>query len=177
MKSHIVTALKEATKALDKLSNNDEALNQIEAASVIISNALQGDGRVFSCGNGGSMCDAMHFAEELSGKFRNERRPLAASSISDPAHISCTGNDFGYDTIFSRYAEAHVKKDDVLLGISTSGTSANIIAAAKAAKENGGKVIVLTGRPNCELAKFADIDICTEGFTNYSIEFKSYILK
>ncbi len=168
MKTNIKAALGDAAEALQKLMANDLVIGQIELAAVQIAQTLQADGRVFSCGNGGSMCDAMHFAEELSGKFRKERRPLAASSISDPAHISCTGNDFGYDAIFSRYAEAHVKKSDVLFGISTSGTSANIIAAAKSAKANGGQVIVLTGRPGSELSSYADIDICTEGFTAYS---------
>lgn len=168
MKENIVTALKEARSALDKLIENDHVLNQIETAAAALAEVLNADGRVFSCGNGGSMCDAMHFSEELSGKFRQERRPLAASAISDPAHMSCTGNDFGYDAVFSRFAEAHVKSKDILFAISTSGTSKNIILAAEAAKRNNAKVIALTGSASGPLANIADYHICTESFTPYS---------
>ena len=105
------------------------------------------------------MCDAMHFAEELSGRFRNDRRGLAALSISDPSHISCVANDYGYEYIFSRYVEAVGKKGDVLLGISTSGNSENVIKAVKTAKEKGIKTIVLTGKTGGQLAELADLEI------------------
>ena len=105
------------------------------------------------------MCDAMHFAEELSGRFRNDRRGLAALSISDPSHISCVANDYGYEYIFSRYIEAVGKKGDVLLGISTSGNSENVIKAVKTAKEKGIKTIVLTGKTGGQLADLADLEI------------------
>ena len=105
------------------------------------------------------MCDAMHFAEELSGRFRNDRRGLAALSISDPSHISCVANDYGYEYIFSRYIEAVGKKGDVLLGISTSGNSENVIKAVKTAKVKGIKTIVLTGKTGGQLADLADLEI------------------
>ena len=105
------------------------------------------------------MCDAMHFAEELSGRFRNDRRGLAALSISDPSHISCVANDYGYEYVFSRYIEAVGKKGDVLLGISTSGNSENVIKAVKTAKEKGIKTIVLTGKTGGQLADLADLEI------------------
>ena len=92
------------------------------------------EGSIYSCGNGGSMCDAMHFAEELTGRFRKDRKPLPAQAFSDPSHISCVANDFGYDQIFSRAIEAYGRSGDVLLAISTSGNSKNIINAVEVAK-------------------------------------------
>ena len=121
--------------------------------------ALKNGNKIISCGNGGSMCDAMHFAEELSGRFRNDRKGLAAISISDPSHISCVGNDYGYDAIFSRYVEALGQPGDVLLGISTSGNSANVIKAVEAAKGIGIKTVVLTGKDGGKLAAKADLEI------------------
>lgn len=109
-----------------------------------MSQAIQNGGKIISCGNGGSMCDAMHFAEELSGRFRDNRRALAAISISDPSHLSCVSNDYGYDFVFSRFIEGLGQANDVLLGISTSGNSKNVILAVEAAKAKGMKTIVLT---------------------------------
>ena len=105
------------------------------------------------------MCDAMHFAEELSGRFRDNRRGLAAVSISDPSHITCVGNDYGFDHIFSRYLEALGQSGDVLLGISTSGNSKNVILAVEKAKELGIKSIVLTGKDGGKLADLAELEI------------------
>ena len=105
------------------------------------------------------MCDAMHFAEELSGRYRNNRPALAAVSISDPSHLSCVANDYGYDHVFSRYIEGLGQSGDVLLGISTSGNSKNVILALEAAKAKGIQTIVLTGKDGGELAKIADLEI------------------
>lgn len=120
-------------------------------------------GKAFSCGNGGSMCDAMHFAEELTGRYRKSRPGIAAVSISDPSHISCVANDFGYDFIFSRYIESHGREGDVLIAISTSGKSPNVVKAAEAAKTLGVKVIALTGKPGSLLESLADVCICAPG--------------
>ena len=120
---------------------------------------LKNNGRLLSCGNGGSMCDSMHFAEELTGKYRDKRRALPAVAIADPSHITCVGNDYGFEYIFSRYVEGVGKKGDVLLGISTSGNSANIINAANAAKDLGMKVVVLTGNDGGKLTEIADIEL------------------
>jgi D-sedoheptulose 7-phosphate isomerase len=117
--------------------------------------------RAYSCGNGGSMCDAMHFAEELTGRFRRDRRPLGAMAISDPGHLTCTGNDFGYQQIFARFVQAHGRAGDVLLAISTSGSSANVLAAAEAAREASMAVIALTGRPDSPLGRLAQVEVCT----------------
>lgn len=111
------------------------------------------------------MCDAMHFAEELSGRFRRDRPALAAVAISDPGHITCAGNDYGFDHIFSRYIEAHGREDDVLLAISTSGESHNVVLAANRARELGLRVIGLTGRIGSTLGRAADVDICTPAGT------------
>src|SRR5690606_24864242 len=110
-------------------------------------------------GNGGSMCDAIHFAEELTGRFRENRKPIAALSISDASHISCVGNDYGFDEIFSRYVEAIGNKGDVLLAISTSGNSKNVIKAAEVAKAKGMKIVALTGKDGGLLASLADVEI------------------
>ena len=123
----------EAAEVL-KSFNNDENHTKIANAIILMSEALSNGNKIISCGNGGSMCDAMHFAEELSGKFRNDRKGLAALSISDPSHITCVANDYGFDEIFSRYVEAVGNKGDILLGISTSGNSGNIIYAVEVAR-------------------------------------------
>jgi D-sedoheptulose 7-phosphate isomerase len=131
----------------------------IAQATDLMSQAIQNGGKIISCGNGGSMCDAMHFAEELSGRFRDNRRALAAISISDPSHLSCVSNDYGYDFVFSRFIEGLGQANDVLLGISTSGNSKNVILAVEAAKAKGMKTIVLTGKDGGKLAGLADIEI------------------
>lgn len=121
--------------------------------------ALLRDGKVISCGNGGSMCDAMHFAEELTGRYRDNRPSLAAISISDPSHITCVGNDYGFDSIFSRFIEGMGNSGDVLLAISTSGNSKNVLEAAKAAKAKGMTVVALTGKDGGKLASVCDVEI------------------
>jgi D-sedoheptulose 7-phosphate isomerase len=149
----------EAQSVLDKFINNPDNINSIVKAGELLVAAFNSGNKVISCGNGGSMCDAMHFAEELSGRFRNDRVALPAISISDPSHISCVGNDYGYDFIFSRYIEAIGNKGDVLLGISTSGKSTNVINAINAAKKKGMKVIGLTGKDGGPMASLCDVEI------------------
>lgn len=132
-----------------------------ESKNIFVKSLLNG-GKILSCGNGGSMCDAMHFTEELTGRYRKDRKPLAAFSLSEPAHISCVANDYGYDFIFSRYVEALGKPDDVLLAISTSGNSKNVLLAAQEAKKNQMKIIALTGKDGGQLAKLADVSFIVE---------------
>jgi D-sedoheptulose 7-phosphate isomerase len=148
----------EAAEVL-KSFNNDENQTKIANAIILMSEALSNGNKIISCGNGGSMCDAMHFAEELSGKFRNDRKGLAALSISDPSHITCVANDYGFDEIFSRYVEAVGNKGDILLGISTSGNSGNVINAVEVARKQGIKTIVLTGKTGGALAEIAHLEI------------------
>lgn len=161
MKERILGSLKEAQAGLDSLLRNEGALASIEKAAALLTESIRLGGRIFSCGNGGSMCDAMHFAEELSGRYRLDRKALPAISISDPSHISCVGNDYGYDQVFSRYLEAHARANDCLLAISTSGNSRNVVVAADYAKKNGIHVISLVGRTNTSLTSASDIEICT----------------
>lgn len=161
MREHVRAALEEARRGLDDLLANPESMAAIEAAGRLIADTFKAQGHAYSCGNGGSMCDAMHFAEELSGRFRRNRPALGALAMSDPAHMSCAANDFGYDAVFSRFVEAHGRRGDLLLAISTSGKSANVIAAAKIARERGMKVVALTGKPGSELGALSDVEIAT----------------
>ena len=164
----VVRNLKQAELALATLLASPQTLGQITSSAKLIADSFAQGGRVFSCGNGGSMCDAMHFAEELSGRYRQDRKALPAVSISDPSHISCVGNDYGYDFIFSRYLEAHARKGDVMLGISTSGKSANVIKAAEYAKQHGIHVVTLTGKTDSVLGALATIDITTLGTSGFA---------
>ena len=158
LKTQIKEQFEEAQLILSQFQNA-ENFEKIKAAIELMSKALKAGNKIISCGNGGSMCDAMHFAEELSGRFRGNRKGLAAVSISDPSHISCVANDFGYDFVFSRYIEALGQSGDVLLGISTSGSSKNVILAVEEAKKKGLKTIVLTGKDGGKLAELADLEI------------------
>ena len=149
----------EAQQILIDFLANAKNIDNIENAGKLMVSAIQNGNKIISCGNGGSMCDAMHFAEELSGKFRKDRKALPAISISDPTHITCVGNDYGYDYIFSRYIEAIGKPGDILLGISTSGNSKNVNLAAKAAKQIGMSIIGLSGKDGGEMASLCDVEI------------------
>ncbi|MEO0367612.1 MAG: SIS domain-containing protein [Pseudomonadota bacterium] len=161
MQNQIKDTLQESHNALSALMANTSCLQHIELAASKLIDCLEKGGTVFSCGNGGSMCDAMHFAEELTGRYRKNRRGYAAASISDPSHISCVANDFGYEYIFSRYLESHAGENDVLVGLSTSGSSKNVIQAVDAAKEIGCTSIILSGRETSPLADRSDIYIAT----------------
>jgi D-sedoheptulose 7-phosphate isomerase len=156
--NQILTELQEAQKVLEAFISSDSP-KKIEEAIEVMARCLASKGKILSCGNGGSMCDAMHFAEELSGRFRDDRPALAAISISDPSHMSCVANDYGYAQIFSRYVEAVGREGDILLAISTSGNSENIIQAIDAAKKNGLIVVGLTGKEGGKMAEMCDIEI------------------
>jgi D-sedoheptulose 7-phosphate isomerase len=149
----------EASRVLNEFLNNENNFVLLEKAGNIMVSAIKDGGKILSCGNGGSMCDAMHFAEELSGRYRNDRPALPAIAISDASHITCSANDYGFESIFSRYIEGIGKREDVLFAISTSGNSANIVKAAEAAKDKGMKVIALTGKDGGVLATLADVEL------------------
>ena len=139
---------------------NDAAnLDNIRKAASVLVRCIGAGGKIISCGNGGSMSDAMHFAEELSGRFRDDRPSISAMAISDSGYISCAANDYGYDQVFSRFIEGFGTTGDALLAISTSGNSANVINAAKVASSQGMSVIALTGKDGGELAKLCDVEI------------------
>lgn len=158
-RSVISSELQQAADVLAQFIKDEKNLVKIEEAATVIAQSVKMGGKIISCGNGGSHCDAMHFAEELTGKYREPRKAIPAICISDPSHISCVSNDYGYEFVFSRYLEALGNKGDILLGISTSGNSANIIRAAETAKSKGMKVIILSGKDGGKLAPLADIEL------------------
>lgn len=149
----------EALAVLQKFISDNDHFVQMEKAGQLMVEALKNGHKILSCGNGGSMCDAMHFAEELTGRFRKPRPALPAIAISDPSHITCAANDYGFESIFSRYIEAVGQAGDVLLAISTSGNSPNIVKAAEAAHAKNMKVVALTGKSGGKLAGIADVEI------------------
>ncbi len=155
----IRSELTEAAQVLNAFLSDDKNIQDIEDAAKLIANSFKQGGKVLSCGNGGSHCDAMHFAEELTGRYRENRPGYPGIAISDPSHLSCVSNDFGYEYVFSRYLEAVGQKGDVLFGLSTSGNSGNILKAMEAAKEKGMKTIALTGKDGGKMAGIADVEI------------------
>ncbi len=157
----------EAQKILNDFISEKKNIKSISDAAELMIKAIKGGGKIISCGNGGSMCDAMHFAEEMTGRFRNDRTALPAISISDPSHISCVANDYGFEFIFSRFIEAHGKKGDVLLAISTSGNSKNILNAISAAKKLGVSVVGLTGKSGGQMVSECDV-VINSGDSKYA---------
>ena len=160
-KTIIQDSLAQAHEELERFMSDQDTVPSIEKAAEVMSGCLSSGGKIISCGNGGSLCDATHFAEELTGRFRNDRRPLPAMAINDPAYLTCVGNDYSFDVVFSRWIEAFGKPGDVLLAISTSGTSPNIIKAAEAAKSLGMKVVALTSKKGQTLSALSDVAIMT----------------
>lgn len=157
----IIKSLDEARRTLEEFMSSPSALDQIEKAAQICVEALRDGNKIISCGNGGSLCDATHFAEELTGRYRDSRCPLPAIAINDPAYMTCVGNDFGFQNVFSRYVEGVGSKGDVLLAISTSGNSQNILDAVAKAQKKGMKVISLTSLGESKLSPLSDVAICT----------------
>jgi D-sedoheptulose 7-phosphate isomerase len=155
----IIDHFLEAREILSQFIENQDNFDKIKRAGDEMIQTIKSGGKIISCGNGGSMSDAMHFAEEMTGRFRENRGPLAAIAISDPSHITCISNDYGYEFIFSRFVESIGGKNDVLLAISTSGNSQNVINAAEKAKEKGMFVVALTGKDGGKLAHLADLEL------------------
>jgi len=160
MNQIIQESLDEAAEKLHSFINNPSNLEVIEGAATVMANALKNGHKIISCGNGGSLCDATHFAEELTGRYRNNRLPLPAIAINDPAYITCVGNDISFNEIFGRYVEAIGQQGDVLLAISTSGNSQNVLKAAESAQRNGMKIVALTCDTNNFLRTISDVSIC-----------------
>lgn len=148
----------EAGKILVQFST-EENFKKIESAGDLLVEAIKNSRKIYSCGNGGSMCDAMHFAEELTGRYRGDRKAIPALAIADQSHISCVSNDFGYEFIFSRFIEAFGNSGDVLLAISTSGNSKNVLKAIEEARNKGMKVIGLTGKDGGKMKEICDVEI------------------
>ncbi len=155
IKAHFI----EAQSILQHFLNDENNFKNIEIAGELMVESIKNGGKIISCGNGGSLCDAMHFAEELTGRYRDNRKAIPALAISDASHMACVGNDYGYDFVFSRYLEALGNSGDVLLAISTSGNSNNVIKAIEVAKEKGMKVIGLIGKDGGKMANLCDVEI------------------
>lgn len=149
----------EAQQVLANFLADDNNMQALEQAGKIMVDALNNGHKILSCGNGGSLCDAMHFAEELTGRYRDDRKPLAAIAMSDVSHMACVGNDYGYDFVFSRYLEAIGNTGDVLLAISTSGNSKNVLNAIEVAKRKGIKIVGLTGKDGGKMNGLCDVEI------------------
>ncbi len=164
MQELIKGELLEAQKVLESVINDENLLKSIRAAGELMAGSIKQGGKIISCGNGGSHCDAMHFAEELTGRYRDNRAALPAVAISDVSHITCVGNDYGFDQIFSRYIEGMGNPGDVLLGISTSGNSANVLKAVEAARAKKMKVVIFTGKDGGKLKGLSDVEVCVPHF-------------
>lgn len=158
-KEFIEEQLRESALVLERFLNDARLIESVDKAGRLMSDSILKGGKIISCGNGGSMSDAAHFAEELSGKYRENRKALPGLAISDSGHISCTANDYGYEYVFSRFVEAHGKSGDILLAISTSGNSPNVLNACRTAHDNGMKVAALTGNNGGKLAELSDVEI------------------
>lgn len=160
--SFVAESLQEAQSTLSDFVNNQKNIELIGKAIGLFNESIASGGRILSCGNGGSMCDSMHFVEELTGRYRKDRRPLSAMSMGDPSHITCVANDYGYDHIFERHVEAWGRKGDSLLAISTSGNSKNVILAVEKAKSLGIHTIGLLGKTGGELKDMVDVPIIVD---------------
>lgn len=157
----------EASTILQVFLDNEGNFRSLEQAGELMTESIRSGGKIISCGNGGSLCDAMHFAEELTGRYRNDRPSLPAIAISDSGYMSCVGNDYGYEFVFSRFIEGMGQAGDVLLAISTSGNSANVIRAIEAARNKGMKVVGLTGKNGGKMAGLCDVEIRAP-FSNFA---------
>ena len=158
--TRILSHFEESARLANDLLGNSAFLESMEKGAAVLIDALRQDAKILSCGNGGSMCDAMHFAEELSGRYRDDRPPLAALALSDASAMTCVGNDYGFDQVFARQINALGRPGDVLLAISTSGNSGNILEACRAAKAVGMQVVSLTGNGGGTLRTMSDVDVC-----------------
>ncbi len=163
-------SLTEAHRVLALLLADTALIAQIDTAAAILARTIRAGNKVLAIGNGGSMCDAAHFAEELTGRFRADRRPLPALACNDPGHLTCTANDYGFDFVFSRWVEALGQPGDALIILSTSGNSPNCLKAAHAAKAKGLHTIALLGKQGGQLAPLVDTPIIAPGTTSDRIQ-------
>ncbi|MCS6838380.1 MAG: D-sedoheptulose 7-phosphate isomerase [Bdellovibrionaceae bacterium] len=163
-------SLKEAHQLLETFLKDPDQIEKCVRFSEILINIFEKNGTVFSCGNGGSHCDAMHFAEELTGRYRKDRKPLGALALGDPSHLTCVANDYGFQYVFSRQLEALGRPGDGLIGLSTSGNSSNVIEAFKVAKNKGIVTIGLLGRDGGQLKDLADLAIVVPAQTSDRIQ-------
>lgn len=163
-------ALAEAQTTIQKFLEDPEQIARCEQFSTMLTETFQAGGKLFTCGNGGSHCDAMHFAEEFTGRYRKDRAPLGALALGDPSHVTCVSNDYGFEHIFSRQLIGMGRKGDILVGLSTSGNSPNVIRAFEAAKQAGIKTVALLGKDGGKLKPMADLAIVIPAQTSDRIQ-------
>lgn len=163
-------SFQDAQKTLEDFWKNPDQIQKCEQFSQMLIETYKNGGNLFTCGNGGSHCDAMHFAEEMTGRYRKDRRPLGALALGDPSHVTCVSNDYGFAHIFSRQVEGLGRKGDLLVGLSTSGNSENVIKAFEAAKAKGIKTIALLGRDGGKMKGMADLPIIVPAQTSDRIQ-------
>jgi D-sedoheptulose 7-phosphate isomerase len=157
--THVRRAFEEARDVLDAFLGDSDCLSAVVRFVDAAAATLAGGGTVYSCGNGGSMCDAMHFAEEWTGRFRKDRLPMPALALSDPSHLTCIGNDFGFDQVFARMVAAYGREGDLLVVFSTSGSSPNVVEACRAARAKGLGVVGLLGRGGGAVRELCDVAV------------------
>lgn len=163
MRHHILNSVEDGIRAIEFLKS-PESLQFMEEAASVIAKCFAAGGKVLIAGNGGSLCDAMHFAEELTGVFRQRRKALPAIALSDPGHLTCAANDLGFDAVFSRAVEALGKTDDVLILLTTSGNSPNLVNAVPVAQAIGMKTLAFLGKTGGKLKGCCDLEWCVTGF-------------
>lgn len=164
------SALQEAHRILTDFMGNPEQIQKCSAFTEKIVETYKNNGNIFICGNGGSHCDAMHFAEELTGRNRLERKPLGALALGDPSHLTCVGNDYGFEHVFARQFAALARRGDLLIGLSTSGNSKNVGLAFEAAKDRGISTVALLGRDGGWLKEKADLVIIIPAKTSDRVQ-------
>jgi D-sedoheptulose 7-phosphate isomerase len=170
MKEQIKERLLTAEQTLQGFLNEVQNLQSVADMATLIAEAFRRGSKVIIFGNGGSMCDAMHFAEELTGRFRNDRPALPAIALSDPSHLTCVANDYGFEEVFKRGVEAYAKPADVVIGISTSGNSPNVIKALQTAHALGCFTIALLGKDGGKLKGECDYEIVIPAATTDRIQ-------
>ncbi|MBY0316083.1 MAG: D-sedoheptulose 7-phosphate isomerase [Bdellovibrionales bacterium] len=163
-------SLSDAQTLLKQFCETPGTWDVLQKFSAQLTEIYERGGKVFICGNGGSHCDAMHFAEELTGRYQKDRRPLGALALGDASHVTCVTNDYGFEHIFSRQLEGLGRKGDALIGLSTSGNSQNIITAVEKAKEMGIYTIALLGKGGGKMKSLADLSIIVPGSTSDRIQ-------
>jgi D-sedoheptulose 7-phosphate isomerase len=170
MGDSISRSIDEAARVLDVLRGDERLLGRVREGAGLLASCIGAGGKILVCGNGGSACDAAHFTEELTGRFRDDRRPLAALACTDAGHITCTANDYGFEHVFSRWVQALGRAGDVLVVVSTSGNSANLVSAVEAAKAAGMPVLGLLGKGGGVLGPVCDLSLLFPGATSDRIQ-------
>jgi D-sedoheptulose 7-phosphate isomerase len=168
--SHILTSFREAQDCLQTFLADEKNLARVEKFVDLLVATFEGGNKVYSAGNGGSHCDAMHFAEEWTGRYRKDRKPMPALAFSDVSHMTCTSNDYGFEHVFERMVDAFGGKNDIFVAITTSGNSQNLVLAAEAAKKKGMKIVGLLGKGGGKIAPLCDIPIVVPGQTSDRIQ-------